>query len=124
MGRQRLEINDDVHLPMEDRGAIMEIPIFPYEEGDDTKYPIHEITSKSTWVPYRYRHNQISADTSTTLTSESSNTLVAAAANVTNNEVQVETVDDDDDDLTQRFDDDLSDMPGLQDQRELPELIY
>jgi hypothetical protein len=57
-----------MHIPMEDRGAIMGIPIFQYEEGDDTRYPIHEITSKATWVPYRYCHNQISADTSTTVT--------------------------------------------------------
>jgi hypothetical protein len=46
----------------------MGIPIFQYEEGDDTQYPIHGTTSKATWVQYRYRHHQISADTSTTVT--------------------------------------------------------
>jgi hypothetical protein len=96
----------------------MGIPIFQYEEGDDTRYPIHEITSKATWVPYRYRHNQKSVDTSTTTTPESYDTLIAAVAYVTNTEEKVETVDDDDE-LTQRHDDDsddelYSDMPGLQ----------
>jgi hypothetical protein len=63
IGKQRLEISAESHIPMEDRGAIMGIPIFQYEEDDDTQYPIHEIASNSTWVPYRYRHHQISADT-------------------------------------------------------------
>jgi hypothetical protein len=106
---------------MEDRGAIMGIPIFQYEEDDDTQYPIHEITSKAIWVPYRYRHHQISADTSTTVTPESHDTLIAAAAYVTNAKDKLDTVDDDDDELTQRYDDDsgdelYSDMPGLQQQ--------
>jgi hypothetical protein len=78
MGKQRLEIYEQMHIQMEDRGAIMGIPIFQYEEGDDTQYPIHEVTSKATWVPYRYRHNQISADTSTTVTPESHDTLIPA----------------------------------------------
>jgi hypothetical protein len=97
-----------MHIPMEDRGAIMGILIFQYEEGDDTRYPIHEITSKATWVPYCYRHHQISADTSTTVTPESHDTLIAAAAYVTNAEEKVDTVDDDDE-LTQRHDDDSDD---------------
>jgi hypothetical protein len=100
MGKQRLEISAEIHIPIEDHGAIMGIPIFLYEEGDDTRYPIHEITSKSTWVPYCYRHHQISADTSTTVTPESHDTLIAAAAYVTNAEARVDTVDDDDE-LTQ-----------------------
>jgi hypothetical protein len=118
MGKQRLDISAEIHIPMEDREAIMGIPIFQYEEGDDTRYPIHEITSKSTWVPYCYRHHQISADTSTTVTLESHDTLIAASAYVTNAEARVDTVDDDDE-LTQRHDNDFSDecyidMPGLQ----------
>jgi hypothetical protein len=90
----------------------MGIPIFQYEDGDDTRYPIHEISSKSTWVPYHYCHHQISADMSTTVTPESNDTLIAAAAYVTNTEARVDTVDDDDE-LTQRLD---IDMPGLQQQ--------
>jgi hypothetical protein len=118
MGKQRLEISEEIHIPMEDQVSIMGIPIFQYEEGDDTQYPIHEITSKSTWVSYRYRHHQISADTSTTVTPESHDTLIAAAAYVTIAEARVDTVDDDDE-LTQQYDDDSSDecyidMPGLQ----------
>jgi hypothetical protein len=113
-----LEINEEMHIPMEDQGAIMGIPIFQYDEGDDILYPIHEITSKATWVPYRYHHRQISTDTSTTVTPESHDTLIAAAAYVTNTEEKVDTVDDDDE-LTQQHDDDsddelYSDMPGLQ----------
>jgi hypothetical protein len=106
MGRQRLEVNDDVHIPMEDRGAIMGIQIFQCEENDDHRYPIHEIASKETWVPFRYRNSHIPEDTSTsTVTSGSIHTLIAVAAHVANAEVQVDTVDDDDE-LTQRLDDD------------------
>jgi hypothetical protein len=106
MGRQRLDVNDNVHIPMEDRGAIMGIHILQYEENDDHRYPIHEITSKATWVPFRYQNSHISEDTSTTtVMSGSIHTLIAAAAHVANAEVQVETVDDDDE-LTQRLDDD------------------
>jgi hypothetical protein len=111
MGKQRLEISEDIHIPMEDQEAIMGILIFQYEEGDDTRYSIHEITSKSTWVPYCYRNHQISTDKSTTVTPESNDTLIAAGAYVTNaDEARVDTVDDDDK-LTQRPD---IDMPGLQ----------
>jgi hypothetical protein len=106
MGRQRLEVNDDDHIPMEDRGAIMRIQILQYEENDDHCYPIHEITSKASWVPFRYRNSHIPEDTSTSaVTSGSIHTLIAAAAHVANAEVKVETVDDDDE-LTQRLDDD------------------
>jgi hypothetical protein len=35
---------------MEVRGAIMGMQILQYEENDDNRYPIHEITSKATWV--------------------------------------------------------------------------
>jgi hypothetical protein len=85
----------------------MGILINQYKEGDATRHPIHEIASKSTsWVAYRYRHHQISADTSATVTPESHDTLIAAAAYVTNAEARVDTVDDDDE-LTQRLDNDL-----------------
>jgi hypothetical protein len=103
MGKQRFEINDDVHIHMEDRGAIMGIPILQYEEDDDKRYPIFEITSKATWVPYRYRH----AETSTTSTNSNS-TLVAAAVNAAKTEILVETVDDDDA-LTQRYENTTTD---------------
>jgi hypothetical protein len=97
MGRQRLEVNNDVYIPMEDRGAIMGIQILQFEENDDHRYPIPEITSKATWVPFCYRNSHIPEDTSTsTVTSGSIHTLIAAAAHVANAEVQVDTVNDDD----------------------------
>jgi hypothetical protein len=106
MGRQRLEINDNIHIPMEDQGAIMGIQILQYEENDDHCYPIHEITSNATWVPFRYQNSHIPEDTSTsTVMSGSIHTLIAAAAHVANAEVQVDTVDDDDE-LTQRLGED------------------
>jgi hypothetical protein len=72
MGKQCLEVNDDVHIPMEDRGAIMGIQILRYEDNDEHCYPIHEITSKVTWVPFRYQNSNIPEDTSTsTVTSGS-----------------------------------------------------
>ena len=52
MGQQRLEINEDVHIPMEDRGAIMGIQILPYEDNDENCYPVHEIVSKAPWIPH------------------------------------------------------------------------
>jgi hypothetical protein len=119
MGRQRVEVNDDVHIPMEDREAIMGIQILKYEENDDHRYPIHGITSKATWVPFRYRNSHIPEDTSTsTVTSGSIHTLITAAAHVANAEVQVDTVDDDDE-LTQRLDDD----PNSSDDDNVSELI-
>jgi hypothetical protein len=85
----------------------MGIQILLYEENDDHRYPIHGITSKATWVPFRYRNSPIPEDTSTlTVTSRSILTLIAAATHVANAEVQVDTVDADDE-LTQRFDEDL-----------------
>jgi len=78
MGKQRFEVNEEVHIPMVDRGAIMGIEILPYEENDENLYPIHEITSKASWVPVRYRNYNNSDDTSTTVTPESHNTLIAA----------------------------------------------
>jgi hypothetical protein len=66
MGRRCLEVNDEVHIPMEDQGAIMGIHILQYEDNDENRYPIHEITSKATWVPfstktptYLKRHQQL-----------------------------------------------------------------
>jgi hypothetical protein len=106
MGRQHLEVNEDVHIPMEDRGAIMGINVLQYEENDDHRYPINEIPSKATWVPFCYQNSHIPEDTSTSaVTSGSIHTLIAAAAHVANAEVQVDTVDDDDE-LMQRLDDD------------------
>jgi hypothetical protein len=85
VGRQRLEVNGDVHIPMEDQGAIMGIQILQYEENDDHRYPIHEITSKATLVPFRYRNSHIPEDILTsTVMSRSIHTLIAAAAHVAN----------------------------------------
>jgi hypothetical protein len=53
-GKQRFKNATDTYVRMEDRGAIMGIPIYHYEDGDDELYPIHEITSKATWIPFRY----------------------------------------------------------------------
>ena len=116
MGLQRLEINEDIHVPMEDRGAIMGIQILPYEEGDDSRYNIHEIVSKSPWLPQRYRYKDFPEDISSNVTSESQTTITATAAPVTTNSIlntaainaattepQVAPVDDDDE-LTQRLD--------------------
>jgi hypothetical protein len=59
----------------------MGIQILQFEENDDHRYPIHEITSKATWVPFRYQNSHIPEDTSTsTATSGSIHTLIAAAA--------------------------------------------
>ncbi|OEU17110.1 hypothetical protein FRACYDRAFT_237518 [Fragilariopsis cylindrus CCMP1102] len=115
MGLQRLEINEDIHVPMEDRGAIMGIQILPYEEGDDSRYNIHEIVSKSPWLPQRYRYKDFPEDISSNVTSESQTTITATAApaitnstlntaaiNAASTEPQVTTVDDDDE-LTQRL---------------------
>jgi hypothetical protein len=105
MGRQCLEANDEVHIPMEDQGRIMGIKILRYEENDEHRYPIHEITFKATWIPFRYRNSTIPEDTSasTTVTWGSIHTLIAAAAHVANAEVKVDTVNDYDE-LTQRLD--------------------
>ena len=115
MGLQRLEINKDIHVPMEDRGAIMGIQVLPYEEGDDSRYTIHEIVSKSPWVPQRYRYTDFPEDISSSVTSESQTTITATAATAVvnsvlndaaikaaNTEPQVAAVDDDDE-LTQRL---------------------
>jgi hypothetical protein len=84
----------------------MGIQVLQFEENDDHRYPIHEITSEATWVPFRYRNSHILEDTSTsTVTSGSIHTIIAAAAHVANAEVQVDTVDDDDE-STQRLDED------------------
>ena len=33
----------------------MGLPVYRYSDGDDTKYPVIEITSKDRWIPLRYR---------------------------------------------------------------------
>ena len=105
-GKQRFEITTDTHVRMEDRGAIMGIPIYHYEDGDDELYPIHEITSKATWIPYRYRIDKISGEISTSSTMDSKIPVTAAAAAATvvstvaiaatavSNTTKVETVSD------------------------------
>jgi hypothetical protein len=113
-----------------------------YKENDEHRYPIHEITSKATWIPFRYQNSTIPEDTSTstTVTSGSIHTLIAAAAHIVNAEVKVDTVDDrldedpfsdddngsklilaliqqqcdDDDDEEDNDDEDNQSMPGLQ----------
>ena len=82
-GKQRFEIATDTYVRMEDRGAIMGIPIYHYEDGDDELYPIHEITSKATWIPYRYRIDKISGEVSTSSTMDSKIPITAAAAAAT-----------------------------------------
>ena len=56
-GKQRFELNEGSTIQLVNRGGIMGLPIFPFADGDETKYPIVEITSKSRWTPQRYRQN-------------------------------------------------------------------
>ena len=41
--------------PIVNRGGTIGIPIFPYEEGDDKKFPIIELTPATPWIPSRHR---------------------------------------------------------------------
>ena len=46
-GKQRFELNEGSTIQLVDCEGIMGLRIFPFEDGDETKYPIVEITSKS-----------------------------------------------------------------------------
>ena len=61
-GKQRFEVDPGVHVPFTNRGGIIGMQIFQYEEGDDQKYDVYEITSKAQWIPSK--HRSISDNTS------------------------------------------------------------
>ena len=60
-GTQRFYLNDVVHIPFVDRGAMMGFEILPIEEGDideiDPVYDVFEVTAPLKWTPERFRAN-------------------------------------------------------------------
>ena len=54
-GKQRFELNDVVHVPFEDRGGLMGFEILPYEQGDEDRYDVFEITHSTKWTPARFK---------------------------------------------------------------------
>ena len=83
-GKQRVEwtAKDGTpnFTPMVNCGSIMGISIFPYEEGDDKKFPIIELTSAVPWIPSCHRRqytieNESPSSLDTPSVSKSSNPL-------------------------------------------------
>lgn len=47
-----------VKCPLVDRGGLMRVKLYPYEEGDDEKYEIFTITSDQPWKPRSYQEGK------------------------------------------------------------------
>ena len=56
-GTQRLNLSEHLDVPMEDRGGLMGIELLPWEEGDQDRYEVFEITQDLPWNPRRYVNN-------------------------------------------------------------------
>ena len=57
-GTQRFHVNEHVHIPFVDRGGLMGCEAMPYEDGNDEKYDIIEITHSDKWVPARFKQKK------------------------------------------------------------------
>ena len=55
-GTQTLYASDVVKCPLIDRGGLMGLKLYPYEEGDEDKYEIFNITSDEPWKPRSYQN--------------------------------------------------------------------
>ena len=69
-GKQRLELNECVHVPFEDRGGMMGFEILEITDSDflpngEPAYDVFEITSPDKWDPHAFRKD-INTFTSTT----------------------------------------------------------
>ena len=47
-------VSPDVYVPFVDRGGLMGFEILPWNNGDEEKYEVFEITSDARWVPRQY----------------------------------------------------------------------
>jgi Reverse transcriptase (RNA-dependent DNA polymerase) len=54
LGTQRMLVSADVYVPFVDRGGLMGFEILPWQDGDEDRYEIFEITSDAKWTPRRY----------------------------------------------------------------------
>jgi Reverse transcriptase (RNA-dependent DNA polymerase) len=54
LGTQRMMVSPDVYVPFVDRGGLMGFEILPWQEGDEDRYEVFEITSDAKWTPRRY----------------------------------------------------------------------
>ena len=54
-GTQTLYASDVVKCPLIDRGGLMGLRLYPFEEGDEDKYEIFTITSDEPWVPRTFQ---------------------------------------------------------------------
>ena len=59
-GTQTFYVSDDVQVPLLDRGGLMGAEILPYEDGDDEKYEIFDITQDHIWKPKLFKVNNSS----------------------------------------------------------------
>ena len=54
-GTQRFQLNEGVHIPFQDLGGLMGFETLPYEEGDDARYDVVDVTDHTTrWRPARF----------------------------------------------------------------------
>jgi hypothetical protein len=53
-GTQRMAVSPNIYVPFVDRGGLMGFEILPWEEGDQDRFQIFEITSDTKWTPRTY----------------------------------------------------------------------
>jgi hypothetical protein len=53
-GSQSFYVSEDVHVRFEDRGGLMGIQLLDFEEGDEDRYDIFDVTGNQLWVPRRF----------------------------------------------------------------------
>ena len=57
-GRQMLKISSELTVPMQDRGGLMGIEILEWNEGDEDRFEVFEITRNEIWKPRLFRKLQ------------------------------------------------------------------
>ena len=54
-GTQTLYASSEVRCPLTDRGGLMGLKLYPFEEGDEDKYEIFTLTSDDPWRPRAFQ---------------------------------------------------------------------
>ena len=64
-GTQSFYLHDELHIDLIDRGGVMAFEILPWEEGDEERFEVYEITSPEKWIPSSFRDNSTTQSTTT-----------------------------------------------------------